>query len=86
MFDAEAEKGKYGKLVRIDFGESICFYRVKLILPIWDAPTEYEISHIMDEVESIFNERLHYWHTRKTLDCPTEAEFKTNNVYHFSIS
>ena len=82
LFDTEAEEGKHSKLVRVDFGETICFYSVNLL---GNTPTESEQSSIIDEVEGMFNEALHYWHTTKTLDCPLEAEFKTNNVYCFNI-
>lgn len=83
LFDAETEKGKYGNLVRVDFGSSICFYAVTLL---GDKPTESERSSIIDEVEVMLNEQLHYWHDKKMLDCPTESEFETNNVYCFSLS
>jgi hypothetical protein len=83
LFDAEAEEGKHGKLVRVDYGNCVCFYGVSLE---GGTPTENEQSDMLDEVEQMFNECLHYWHTTKALDWPSETEFETNSVYCFSIS
>jgi len=60
----------------------LCFYGVSLK---GDTPTESEQSDIIDEVETMFCECLHYWLNIKTLDFPAETEFETNNVYCFNI-